>query len=230
MSLIEFSGNYTLLFLPAIPVAVWWIGGVLITAIVSIIVVSRLTRLKGNSIAILGPQGCGKTSLYRILQNRRYDRVKDGGTSVEEYNSFKSNIVNKNVHIEGGKDIGGSRDYVPTYYKQMINEKDIIIFLFDINEYLSDVDYANDVHDRLDFIWPKLKAKYGSDDVKSKYALIGTHYDLVPKEKSKKAYEELSHRFNREEFVGMLKNNTILADLTKPDNKELSKCLEKLFG
>ena len=182
-----------------------------------------------KSMAILGPQGCGKTSFLRILQDKPYDEKKDNGTSIADYDSFKTKIGDKEYIIKSGKDIGGGTDFIRLYYERMINDTDIVVFMFDINEYFNDTEYQKDVIARMDFVWRKLQHKYKDDDIKSKYAVIGTHYDLLPEKGRKKALEKLCGSISsREEVTEMLNNNTFLVNLIN-HSEDISKCLKNLF-
>ena len=232
MIFVNSFGIHSLLVFPIVALpgyVLWLIGSCVLTAIGAIIATKCHTAFKGKSIAILGPQGCGKTSFLRFLQAKPYDEKKDNGTGVEDYDSFKTKIGGgKEYIIKSGKDIGGGRDFIPFYYERMINDTDIVVFMFDINEYFNNTEYQEDVIDRMDFVWRKLQHKYKDDDIKSKYAVIGTHYDLLPEEESKKALEKLCGSVSREDFTKMLNNNTFLVNLID-HRKDVSECLKNLF-
>lgn len=194
------------------------------------------TELEGKTMVILGMPEAGKTQFYKTLKGESYDNQE--ATGIEEYEGFKFQIAERTIRVKAGKDIGGSQNYIAPYYKKFIKENDIIVFVFDIKRYVEDTTYAQDVRDRLDFVWRKLSEKADflavlrrcSLFIRRKFLLLGSHSDQLTSEQIKKAMESLHESTKDKEYQDMFRNNFFLLDLR--DRKELfEKFIKtKLFG
>lgn len=145
---------------------------------------SRELTPKIISLGVLGMLKAGKTQFYNSLKEVNYDEYR--ASNVEKYQEFVFETENKLIFIESGYDIGGNEIYIKEHYEDIINEKDVIVFIFDVKQYLEKLEYSQNVRDRLNFILKKMDEKYlkiESKNVKyKKFLLIGSHYDQLSEE------------------------------------------------
>lgn len=203
----------TLAILPFLP---------LILALIYIF--TRTTKIKGKSLGILGMQESGKTQLLRTLQEKPYTKYE--ATSTDDYSSFTVKINDKQIVIQKGRDIGGDERYIRPYYKDFIESKDVIFFVFDVKKYLYDTHYAQNVRNRLDFVHRKLQEKDESD-INSKYSIIGSHLDQLSNSRQRTALKELQSSVSGKSYEELFHNNLLLCDLTDRTNLLLK--LTELF-
>ena len=179
-----------------------------------LLVVPKIFKLMGKTIGVLGMKEAGKTQLYRNLQNSPYNSYE--GTSVDDYESFTFKHGDTKVKIYAGRDIGGGERYIKEYYKNMIEEKNIIFFVFNVAKYTCDENYASEVRARMDYIWRHLMEKYKNYDIiKTKLLTIGSHFDLIEESNQKSLLESLQKGIEDKPYSRMFTGNFILADLTK---------------
>lgn len=210
---------FVALLFPLLPVAV----GVAALASVAAgyFAVTRMHRLRGNTVGVIGMQEAGKTQLYRTLQGKPYGRYE--ATPTDDYDSFEFSIGDRRVRIEKGRDIGGTEEYILPYYADMIRRKDILFFVFDVERYLHDGEYAASTRARLDFVWRKLGEReeaYGVPErmvrkfVRHKYAVIGSHYDRLEGKERRRALSVLQKSVEGKVYAPLFHDNLLLADLT----------------
>lgn len=109
------------------------------------------TKVKG--IAILGTKGSGKTTLLNILRGKSYE--KPDVTSYEKYKEFVYNKQNGNsITIRQGVDIGGGSSF-RIHYESMIENADVVFFLFDINKWKGNEEERREIRSRLQFVTEK---------------------------------------------------------------------------
>lgn len=105
-----------------------------------------------RSIAVLGMKEAGKTSLHCALMNVPYVKLE---TSFEKYPAYiykkKDGLV---IHIQEGWDVGGG-NYFRRKYNKMIDDADIVFFLFDLVEYRNKKGYAEETRSRLEYVTRK---------------------------------------------------------------------------
>lgn len=96
-----------------------------------------------KSIAVLGLQGAGKTSLLLKLGARIADTTSTGTLRVEKYAPFTIEFNGKELIINAGHDIGGGYEFLNKDENQnlsdlqdIVSNHDIILYLFDINQFL----------------------------------------------------------------------------------------------
>lgn len=214
-----------LLVFPLIPVLVGLaivIGGPMIW---------RLTRLKGNNIAILGPKGSGKTTFLNYL--RGINSTAQEGTGREDYKTFTFTLNDgKKIKIKSGTDIGGGANY-KALYEKMIKDSDAVIIVFDVNRYLNDKkgseadkrNYQQLTHVRFKLIHDKIIETKGKIDPE-RIAVIGSHKDETGKDNEKLRQlfsESIKDKVYRDALV-----NCHFCNLT--DKNELNKTVNDIFG
>jgi GTPase SAR1 family protein len=109
------------------------------------------TNIKG--IAILGTKGSGKTTLLNVLRGKSYE--KPDITSYDKYKEFVYNKQNGNsVTIRQGVDIGGGSSF-RIHYEPMIENADVVFFLFDISKWKTNEEDRREIRSRLQFVTEK---------------------------------------------------------------------------
>ena len=112
--------------------------------------ISETTSPQRISIAVLGMPSAGKTTLHCFLQRKVY---KPGlQTLIDKYSSYtykKSNGTN--ITIKEGFDIGGADPFVRRY-KELINNSERVLFLFDISRYGKEQMYFRETNSRLQHV------------------------------------------------------------------------------
>jgi len=217
--------------LPEIAAIPWlWIIPVALGLFASAaIIIASTTEVDGKSLAVLGMKEAGKTQLYNSLREKEYKQYSQ--TSTDDYDGFTFKYGTKKIKIMPGRDIGGGETYIKAYYKNMIEEKDIIFFVFDAARYINDNAYANHVKARMDFIWRHMKNKYvDNNTIKTKLVTIGSHLDKIEKNKRTDLLNHLQNDVRGKDYSLMFHENFILANLT--DQKKFINTLieKKIFG
>lgn len=199
------------------------------------IVTYKVTILDGNSIAVLGMKGSGKTT---FLHNLSGGAIPLGeGTSLENYKEFKIVIDNKKeIKIKSGEDIPGSDSFFGMYEK-LIKEKDITFFFFNAYEFLNNNEYKKKTKQRLYLIFTVISQKYneggkGLDELKKRYAIIGTHSDKF--DNPKKSLKNISDNLLGDDILKDIKhckeliyNNFFLVDTRNNQYEFLNKLFNK---
>lgn len=104
---------------------------------------------KTMSLGVLGKEESGKTSFLNFL------RDGDPGTPdqtpqedpIEGFDVVDSE--NNVMSIAAMKDINGQNEYVAKYYKDFVESKNVILFMFNANKFYWNEDYRQDVVDRV---------------------------------------------------------------------------------
>jgi len=129
---------------------------------------------KGLSIAILGTKGAGKTTLLNTLRNKAGE--KTFVTSYESYQDFDYKKADGTiVHIQKGWDIGGGNLYKKEY-ESMIENADLVFYLFDINKLIEDEEEKREIYSRLEFITRKCISN------KKRLVTLLTHSDKLKRD------------------------------------------------
>ncbi len=179
---------------------------------------TKTKKLEGKSMGILGMSASGKTLLLRSLQGKSYEEYEQ--TSNEEYDSFTLTIGTRSIKIAAGKDIGGVDENVPMYYERFLKDKDICMFLFDLQRYLNDYQYMVDTNARFDHIYRHL--------IKEKEcAIIGSHVDKVKIKKGESIINIVQSKVVGKPYANLLKENFFAYNLT--DKNDIETLVEKLF-
>lgn len=109
----------------------------------------NIKPLKGKRIAVLGMQGAGKTQFLANIRNIEHNGSTMG---IEPFDPFEIKIGNREVLIEKGEDMSGNVNYIKDNYIRLINDNEIIFFLFNGFDYINNEDYRDNTQARLDFI------------------------------------------------------------------------------
>lgn len=179
---------------------------------------TKTKKLEGKSMGVLGMSASGKTLLLRSLQGKPYEEYEQ--TSNEEYDSFTLTIGTRSIKIAAGKDIGGVEENVKPYYESFLKDKDICMFLFDLQRYLNDNEYMDQTNARFDHIYRHLIKE-------KKYAIIGSHVDKVKIKKGESIINIVQSKVADKPYANLLKENFFTRNLT--DKKDIETLVEKLF-
>ncbi|MBS1570794.1 MAG: GTPase domain-containing protein [Bacteroidetes bacterium] len=186
-----------------------WAGVAIIAALLGTTYV--ITLKNGDKLTVLGMQASGKTRFLSFLRKVEYI---ERATGQEEYKKFTYKFdKDRSVTIQSGVDRGGGDNY-KQYYKKSIEESDIILFLFNLNEYINEnVEYVRETNSRFELIYDF--AKKQERDV----VIIGTHKDLLnfSEDNIKKNFDEkISTKSYKDLFKAfILINLTDKADIEK---------------
>ena len=175
-----------------------------------VVVVKTIKKFSGTSIGVLGMPESGKTQFLMNLQGKGEKYKNEGyqGTSKDEYKKFTyTTNDNKKYKIKGGTDIGGDIYNIKPYYEPFLKNKDICIFLFDIQKYKDNSKYRMETNVRLDFINNHVKDA-------SECAIIGTHVDKVKIEERLSIITIVQKFVEGKEYARLLNNNFFACNLT----------------
>ena len=182
--------------------------------------------LKGDTMAILGMQGAGKTTILRYMHGYSFDSSYPSGNGNEPYKKFDWEVVNRT--IKAGIDIGGGDEWVKENYSNLIKENEIIMFVFNAKDFLDSDKYKLKTLARLDFVFEKIKeSKDDMDDfIKNHFALVGTHADLIT-ESPKSVVHKMQRDYQDKSYSKIFKYNFAILDLTS--SEDFDKFIEKVF-
>ena len=185
------------------------------------VIIDALCPIEGKTIAVLGMQGAGKTQFLANLKNVSYKQSASLG--VESYKAFTVKIGDKTVKIEGGMDVPGGEEYIRRYYEDLISKNDIVFFLFNTYNFLTEEEYNLKTKARLDFIHEKV------DGTKKNVVVIGTFADMYKDEKeASNARKQIFSSVINKPYGSLLKNNFVVLDMR--DGKRLKEeFLYKIF-
>lgn len=207
----EYAVEPVMAFVWFIPVL---IGAAIVTTSV-IIANTGTSTVQGKSIGILGMQEAGKTSLLNILRRREYGVYE--ATAIANYNAFSCEINGKTYSIKAGVEIGGDERFIPRFYEEFLNTRDICFFIFNVKKYLYNTQYKNETNARLEYVHRHLKSKYTTDGVIHKHlVVIGSHIDTLSESQQKDALKRCQNTIEGKNYSMMFDQNFLLMDLTKP--------------
>ena len=180
------------------------------------------TKLIGKSIGVLGMTEAGKTQFLRNLQGEGQKYKNEGyqGTSGENYQKFTCTIGDKQYEIKDGIDIGGETYNIKPYYEKFLKDKDICIFLFDVQKYKDDDEYRKETNVRLDFINNHIKDA-------SECAIIGSHVDKAKIEEGQSIITIVQKLVEGKEHARLLNTNFFAYNLTSEE--DMNKLVNRLF-
>ncbi len=112
--------------------------------------INKLIFGKNMKMVVLGKAQAGKTSFYNFLKDDDPGNPDQtpGETIIEEFDVKDSE--GHIMTIASVKDING--DYVAKYYKELVEGNDVILFLFDAKQFMTNEKYRLDVVDRIAMI------------------------------------------------------------------------------
>lgn len=145
------------------------------TAVAGTIIISKVCegtatqQLKGTKLALLGMKGAGKK---QFLKNVKAKEVLDDIDEDKAYGSYRATINGKKYSIASCKESDNSILYVKNTWPSLIENNDMILFIFDLNRYLTDQDYKDLVLYKLDFL-----EEHNCDS--SNTAVFGSHSDQI---------------------------------------------------
>lgn len=200
----------------ALPLVIWLIIGVF-ALLAGIIYATKTDPVKGTTMAVLGMQASGKTQFYKTLQNIKYTGYE--ATSVNDYEGFDIKLSDRTIHIRKGIDIGGTEAYIKQYYKKMICDNEIVVFVFDVYRYLNDSSYSRNTNARFDFINRHRNEK--------SIVILGSHLDNFPESKRKNIIEQVQQRNNGKDHAELFSVNFFTLDMRSKE--AVQKVAEKIF-
>lgn len=170
---------------------------------------------KVNTLGVIGMKSSGKTTM---LNNLRGIKTVPQTTYKESYESFKFELNNgKTIFIDKGNDIGGSKNFM-IEYKEIINKNEVILFFFNVSDYLTKTEYKRECNSRLEFINNDLKNK--------KTAIIASHAD-VPNRSKIILEEEILNQVRDKKYSNLFNNGFYVVNLT--NNEEFKELINKIF-
>ena len=192
------------------------------TTILFSVIGDKLRRLIHDyqKIVVLGMPSAGKTRFLCHLNGNEY---VDQTTASDEFKYFSIDTPNGKIYVDDGRDIGGTEYYL-SRYKEFMTDADMVFFVFNINDYISDTDYQRKVNARLDLINAFRCAT-------QKCCIIGSHLDVYVKNGQNRSSATAFHDINSivyekdkeyytKEFRELFKDNEtfFVVDLTKKDS------------
>lgn len=184
------------------------------------------SELRGDTMAILGMQMSGKTTMLRHMQEKELDPTYKGTRKKEIYKDIRWKIGNRTIKTVA--DLGGGDEWVRDNYLSLIEENDIIIFVFDASEFENNLSYRRDTLGRLDFTFEKIREKKSDVEsfIKNHFALIGTHSDKIS-DSPISLIRKWQKDYSEKPYSKIFKNNIAVLNMTNAD--ELNNFLNKLF-
>lgn len=191
------------------------VGAALLFANVIYATITEIVR--GKTLAVLGMQASGKTQFYKTLQNLEYTGYE--ATSINEYKGFDIKLTDRTIHIQKGKDIGGTEAYIKQYYEKMMTDNEVVVFVFDVYAYLNDGTYSRNTNARFDFINQHRNEK----DI----VILGSHLDKFPKKERKAVIGKVQQMNKDKIYAGLFSVNFFVADIRNKD--AVQEIAEKIF-
>ena len=199
-----------------------WVWIPIMVILTTVLASKIIKKFAGTSIGVLGMPESGKTQFLMNLQGKgeMYKNKGYQGTSKDEYKKITFTIGNKEYKIKGGTDIGGDIYNIKHYYETFLKNKDICVFLFDIQKYKDNLGYRKDTNARLDYINNHIKDA-------SECAIIGSHVDKVKIEEGQSIITIVQKFVEGKEYARLLNIKFFACNLTS--EKDMNELVNKLF-
>jgi GTPase SAR1 family protein len=177
-------------------------------------------NLSGTSIAVLGAAGVGKTQLYYTMQGKVYDEPKQ--TNWDDIPEFDYECNGKTYKIKNGEDWGGNEG-LRSNWGDLVKGKDIIVFIFDVNKYLTEPEYEKYTNSIMDDVWRLLK----ENKKENKHICIGSHFDELKSYKEEKAIGDVQDKLKNKPYSKLVKRNFGVIDVR--DKKQVEGIFKKVL-
>lgn len=164
-------------------------------------------KLKNKTVFFTGPTQAGKTTLISQLLGEPLEKTYVPTKNKDNSKHYKSEKYDFQI-----TDMGGGKEYLDAHsFGKLIQEHDVIIFVFDIENYLSNKKYREDeVNPRFDFLWSKFSTLLKTRAL----LLVGSHLDKVNDDKT--VINRINNVLENKTYRGLLVHYPlILGDLTK---------------
>lgn len=195
----------------------WIVGGVVALLASYTIFSTKTEKTQGMSLAVLGMQMSGKTLFYNHLRRMPYGTY--AGSNYDGYESFTIKLANREIKIKKGYDIGGGEETIRQHYDKMIADSDIIVFVFNIYQYMNDISISKDTNARFEYI----NRKRGNKSI----VMLGTHLDLFNKKEKENVIGNFKRKIAEKDYLKMFDVNFFVLNMT--DIEAVHKVAEKIF-
>jgi len=202
----------------------WFIPVIVAAAVATTVIIIALITTSGKTLAIIGMQMAGKTTMWNMLRNGYSDK-NYSPTGKEQVGEFVLKNGDRQIKIKKSLDVGGGDEYLKLYWNQLIKENEIIIFIFNIQKYLNDLEYQRQTNARLDFICEK--ASESNREMKN-MVMIASHIDLFPSGEQKDADQKVLRAMTGKSYEKMFKENYCAINLT--DKPSIDKLVNEIFN
>lgn len=137
------------------------------------------------------------------------------GTSVVSYDETIIKIGEREIKIAAGDDIGGTQAYMKQYGEEWIEKKDIIVFIFNAEEYLNEDEKKREVRAYLDFIFRHAKKTKKNEE---NIVILASRRDAFDDKDNPR--DRILNDLAGKDYVSLLKTNFMVADLREKKNVE----------
>lgn len=221
--------------------AAWWFIPAIIVGVIGLF--SLIIIISGDSgpdtfkdeksvdLAILGPNEAGKTTLWNFLKgstaSKVYQQTEDKEAisfvaSSKTWNAVKLDETEEKLRFTG-YDINGNGDFIRKYWEMLIENSNMIIFVFNSYKYLHCVDYQRDINQRMQFIYSTVCKQ--TDEKKRGIWLLGSYADKLGNKK--KDWERIIGIIKTKPYCDISHNNACV-NLT--NENELKEYYNKIFN
>ena len=217
------SDNSEVVVYKAIFPPVWIVGGVL--AFFGLFGLVTWIVCHGTSIAVLGAAGVGKTQLYYTMRGKGI--CPSIQTNRDDIPEFDYECNGKTYKIKNGEDWGGNEG-LRSDWGDLVKGKDIIVFIFDVNKYLTEPEYEKDANSIMAEVWSLLKVNKKENN----HICIGSHVDELLKsctsyDTKEKAISAVQEKLKSKVYSNLVKRNFDLIDVR--DKKQVEGIFKKVL-
>ena len=219
--------------------AVWWFIPAIIVAVIglfSIIIFGDsapdiFKNERSVDLAIIGPNEAGKTTLWNFFKGSTASKVyqeTDGKVklsfvaSSKTWNAVKLDEPEEKLRLTG-YDINGHGDWIRSDWEKLIEDSNMIIFVFNSYKYLNSVDYQRDINQRMQLVYSTVCKQ--TDGKKRGIWLLGSYADKLGNKK--KDWESIIGIIKTKPYCDISHNNACV-NLT--NENELKEYYKKIFN